>query len=260
MSVLTNWLNKIVKIKVILLLGCTMYTTVLSAQNTSSISLQQAFSLAEQNYPLIHQKGLLRQTEQLSIQNLNSNYLPQLVVNGQATYQSDVTSVNIPLPNIKFPIPTKDQYKISAEADQQLFDGGVTKAQKDIQSLNTNVQENSLAVELYNLKTRVNQLYFAILYKDELLNEIDVTLKNVQVGIDKMKPQVENGVALRSNLQELQAQYLQTQQRTIEIKATRKGLADALSVLINQPILENTQLEMPADFITSDTSIIRPEI
>src|SRR3954469_3984011 len=258
MSLLTNWLNKV--FKAIPLLGCIIIAPVLYAQAPSTISLQQAFSLAEQNYPLIHQKGLLKQTEQLSVENLNSNYLPQLVVNGQATYQSDVTSVNIPLPNVKFPIPSKDQYKITAEADQQLFDGGVTKAQKDIQSLNTNVQENSLAVELYNLKTRVNQLYFSILYQDELLNEIDITLKNVQVGIDKMKPQVENGIALRSNLQELQAQYLQTQQRVIEIKATRKGLADALSVLINQPISENVQLEMPADLITTDTSIIRPEL
>src|SRR5205085_3531215 len=209
MSVLTNWLNRIVKIKVILLLACTMNAASLFAQNPTSISLQQAFSIAEQNYPLIHQKGLLKQTEQLSIENLSSNYLPQLVVNGQATYQSDVTTVNVPLPNIKFPIPSKDQYKVTAEADQLLFDGGVTKVQKDIQSLNTSVQENSLAVELYNLKTRINQLYFSILYQDELLNETDITLQNVQVGIDKMKPQVENGVALRSNLQELQAQYLQ---------------------------------------------------
>src|SRR3954468_3169918 len=146
MSVLTNWLNKIINI--ILLMGCISYVPLLYAQASSSISLRQAFSLAEQNYPLIHQKGLLKQTEQLSIENLNSNYLPQLVVNGQATYQSDVTTVNIPLPNIKFPVPSKDQYKIITEADQQLFDGGVTKAQKDIQSLNTNVQENSLAVEL----------------------------------------------------------------------------------------------------------------
>ena len=258
MSVLTSWLNKVVK--VILLPVCIIYAPMLFAQDTSYISLQQAFSLAEQNYPLIHQKDLLQQTEQLSIQNLNSNHLPQLMVNGQATYQSDVTTVNIPLPNVKFPIPTKDQYKVTAEADQLLFDGGVTKAQKDIQSLNTNVQENSLAVELYNLKTRINQLYFTILYQDELLNETDITLKNVQVGIDKVKPQVENGVALRSNLLELQAQYLQTQQRAIEIKSTRKGLANALSVLIGQPILENTRLEMPPDYNVADTTIRRPEL
>src|SRR5689334_11282147 len=128
MSLLTNWLNKIVK--TILLMECISSALAVHAQTPSSISLQQAFTLAEQNYPLIHQKGLLKQTEQLSIQNLNSNYLPQLVVNGQATYQSDVTSVNIPLPNIKFPIPSKDQYKVTAEADQLLFDGGVNKAQK----------------------------------------------------------------------------------------------------------------------------------
>src|SRR4051794_11991754 len=258
MSVLTIWLNKMVK--AILLLMFIIYALSVEAQDSSVITLQQAFSLAEQNYPLIHQKGLLKETEQLSIQNLNTNYLPQLVVNGQATYQSDVTTVNIPLPNIKFPVPSKDQYKVITEADQQLFDGGITKAQKDIQSLNTNVQENSLAVELYNLKTRINQLYFSILYQDELLNETDITLKNVQVGIDKMKPQVENGVALRSNLQELQAQYLQTQQRTIEIKATRRGLADALAVLINQPISANTKLEAPADYNTADTGIVRPEL
>ena len=54
--------------------------------------------------------------------------------------------------------------------------------------------------------------------------------------------------------------YLQTQQRAIEIKATRKGLTDALSVFINQPISENTQLEMPADYNATDTTIMRPEL
>ena len=258
MSVLTNWLNKVVK--AILLLGCCMYASALQAQNPPVITLQQAFSLAEQNYPLIRQKGLLQQTEQLSIENLSSSFLPQLVVNGQATYQSDVTSINIPLPNVKIPVPAKDQYKITAEADQLLYDGGLNKAQKQIQTLNTAVQENSLAVELYNLKTRINQLYFSILYQDELLKQTDLTLKNIQVGIDKVKPQVENGVTLRSNLQVLQAQLLQTQQRAIEIKATRKGLTDALSTFINQPISAATQLEMPSDYNATDTAIRRPEL
>jgi outer membrane protein TolC len=85
-------------------------------------------------------------------------------------------------------------------------------------------------------------------------------LKDIQAGIDKVKPQVENGVALRSNLQVLQAQLLQAQQRAIEIKATRKGLTDALSVFLNQPLPENTQLEMPADLTTTDTAIQRPEL
>jgi len=258
MAALTKWLNKVVK--AFLLLCLIFYASGLKAQDTAVISLQQAFSLAAQNYPLIQQKGLLKQTEQLSIQNLSSNFLPQLTVNGQATYQSDVTRVNIPLPNVKIPTPAKDQYKIVAEADQLLYDGGLNKAQKEIQSLNTNVQENTLAVELYNLKVRINQLYFSILYQDELLKQTGVTVKNIEAGINKVKPQVDNGVALRSNLQELQAQLLQIRQRVIEIKATRKGLTDALAVFINQPITENTALEMPADDNAGDTAIMRPEL
>ncbi len=257
MAALTNCLNKMVK--TIVLLGL-FYTTTLQAQSGSAITLQQAFTLAEQNYPLIQQKGLLKQTEQLSIENLSSNFLPQLIVNGQATYQSDVTSVNIPLPNVKIPVPAKDQYKITAEADELLYDGGQNKAQKWLQSLNTNVRENSLSVDLYNLKSRINELYFSILYQDELLKQTDITLQNIQFGIGKIKPQVENGVALRSNLQELQAQLLQTKQRAIEIKTTRKGLTDALAIFINQPVTETTQLEIPADYSFIDTTILRPEL
>jgi len=258
MAVLTKWLNNMVKAT--LLFAGIICTAAVQAQNSSVITLQQAFSLAEQNYPLIQQKGLLQQTERLSIENLSSNFLPQLLVNGQATYQSDVTSINIPLPDIKVPTPAKDQYKITAEANQLLYDGGLNKAQKGIQSLNTSVQEKSLAVELYNLKTRINQLYFSALYQDELLKQTSITVRDIQAGIDKVKPQVENGVALRSNLQILQAQLLQTQQRAIEIKATRKGLTDALAVFINQPVLETTQLEMPADYNTVNTTILRPEL
>ncbi len=245
MAVLTSWLNSMVKAAIVL--ASLLYAAAVPAQMVATLTLQQAFSLAVQNYPLIRQQGLLQQSSRLSIENISSNLLPQLVVNGQATYQSDVTSVNIPLPGIKVPTPPKDQYRLTAEADQLLYDGGLTKAQQNIQSLHTSVEENRLAVERYHLKERINQLYFSILYQDELLKQTDLTIKDIQAGIDKVKPQVENGVALRSNLQILQAQLLQTAQRTIEIKATRKGLTDALSVFLPQPISANTQLEMPAD-------------
>ncbi len=75
-------------VKTILLLAFCVYTNASQAQTLSGITLQQTFVLAEQNYPLFQQKGLLKQTEQLSIQNLSSNFLPQLSVSGQATYIS----------------------------------------------------------------------------------------------------------------------------------------------------------------------------
>jgi outer membrane protein TolC len=194
------------------------------------------------------------------LKNLNSNFLPQLTVSGQATYQSDVTKVNIPFPGISIPSQSKDQYKAIGEVNQLLYDGGFTRGQRNIQQLNSNVEENRLAIELYNLKARINQLYFSILYQDQLLAQTDLVSKDIQAGIDKVKPQVENGVSLRSNLQLLQAQLLQTQQRAIEIKSGRKGLADALSLLINQPISENTKLQLPVEYNNIDTALNRPEL
>lgn len=257
MGKLIRWLKNPVKSTPLLLL---LFSCFIANAQEKTISLQDAFHLAEQNYPLIHQRDLLKQTENLSIQNLNSNFLPQLSFNGQASYQSDVTKINIPFPGISIPSLSKDQYKAVGEVDQLLYDGGLTRNQKNIQQLNTAVEENKLAIELYNLKTRINQLYFSILYQDELLDQTNLVLKDIQIGMDKVKPQVENGAALRSNLQLLQAQYLQTQQRAIEIKSTRKGLANALGVLINQPISENTKLQLPTDYAITDTSLHRPEL
>jgi outer membrane protein TolC len=141
-----------------------------------------------------------------------------------------------------------------------LYDGGVTRTQKNIQQLSTAVGENKLAVELYSLKARISQLYFNILYQDDLLAQTDLVLKDIQTGIDKVKPQVENGVMLRSNLLLLQAQLLQTQQRAIEIRAARKGLADALAVLIDQPVSQATQLQVPVEYPYPDTTLHRPEL
>lgn len=235
-------------------------STSLFAQEGQTLSLQQAFARAEQQYPLTAQKGLLRQTENLTLQNLQSNFLPQLSLNGQASYQSDVTKVSIPLPGLKLPEQSKDQYRVLAEVSQMLYDGGLTRNQKTIQQLTTNVEEEKVSVELHQLKARINQLFFSILLQDELLKQTTLAVKYVQIGIDKVKPLVENGVVLRSNLLLLQAQRLQMEQRVIETKASRTGLLDALGQLLNQPLSETLMLQMPAVVPVLDTVISRPEV
>jgi hypothetical protein len=57
----------------------------------------------------------------------------------------------------------------------------------------------------------------------------------------------------------LKAELLKADQRTIELKATRKGYADMLTLFINNPIDENTVLEKPHRQMLSNT-INRPEL
>jgi outer membrane protein TolC len=254
---LTNWLNKMVKKYLAALL---FLAHLCGNAQTRLLTLEETYRLSRENYPVIKQKDLIRQTEDLGLRNLNSAYLPQVNFNAQVSYQSDVTAVDVPLPGIKIPSQPKEQYKIIADVSQMLYDGGVTREQKNIQLLNSAVEDNNVEVELFALKNRINQIYFNILYQDELLKQNALLLKDIQIGIDKIKPQVDNGVVLRSNLQVLQAQYLQTEQRAIELKNTRKGLLDALSLLINQPLDENANLQLPPMQSVIDTSLNRPEL
>jgi outer membrane protein TolC len=246
--------------KTVLRLIFILLPSLVFAQEQKTISLSEAFKIAEEQYPLTKQKELLKQAESLTIQNLNTGYLPQVFLNAQDSYQSDVTKVSVPLPGIKIPEQPKNQYKAVAEVNQLLFDGGMIRSQKEVQALNTAVEQNKIAVELFNLKTRIHQIYFSILYHDELLKQASLNLKDVEAGIEKVKPQVENGVILRSNLQLLQVQQLQVEQKKIEITMSRKGLSDALALYLNLPAGSKLDLEIPEFILSPDTIVSRPEI
>src|SRR5205814_5697092 len=143
------------------------FAETVSAQTINQLSLSQAYDLAHKNYPVIKQKGLIKQTEDLTIENLRKGYWPQATVSGQATYQSDVTGIDISLPGINIQSPAKDQYKVLADVNQAIYDGGVIKQQKTAAQLNAEVEEQKVEVELYKLKDRINQIYLGILFLDE---------------------------------------------------------------------------------------------
>jgi outer membrane protein TolC len=236
--------------------------TYLVAQQTSSITLEQAYEQARQNYPAIKQKGLVKQTASLNIDNLSKANLPQLQLNGQASYQSDVTRINIPIPGMTVPALAKDQYKFTADLSQTIFDGGTVKAQKDWQTLNAFVEDGKVEVELYQLKERINQLFLGVLYLDEQLKQVELIRDDLQNGIKTVNAQVSNGVAFRSNLNLLKAELLRVDQRSIELTASRIGMINALGLFMNRSLPETVVFEKPADPVTvfSGNEVQRPEL
>ncbi|OQP63340.1 transporter [Niastella vici] len=231
------------------------------AQENSRLTLPQAYDLARQNYPLIRQKDLVRQTADLTIENLRKGFLPQLNISGQATYQSDVTSVPVSIPGLKIDAPGKDQYKIQAELSQLVYDGGNTSAQKNVQNANALVEDQKAEVELYKVKDRINQLFLGILLVDAQLDQVVVVKKDIQSGIQKVAAQVKNGTAFRSSQLTLEAELLKNDQRVIELNANRKGLVDVLSLFINRSLPADVQLEKPTLVMTfAKETMARPEL
>jgi outer membrane protein TolC len=225
-----------------------------------SLSLQKAWDLAQQNYPLIKQQELIKQTTSYTIENLSKGFLPQFSLSGQASYQSAVTEVDIPISGFTINPHDKDQYKVLADINQLIYDGGVIKQQKNIQQLNNDVEEKKIDVELYKVKDRISQLFLGILFLDEQLRQADLIKADLNNGIKRVEAQVNNGIAFKSNLNLLQAELLKADQRTIELKSSRKGLVDVLSLFINQQLREDLQLEKPFVAETISNDIRRPEL
>ena len=123
-----------------------------SLLQAQTLTLQQVCDSARVHYPLTRQKNLVAQTALLSIDNLRKGYLPQININGQASYQSDVTRINVSFPGVTVEPMSKDQYKLSADISQVLYDGGMIKKQQELQQLNAAVEDQKLEVELYKLK------------------------------------------------------------------------------------------------------------
>ncbi len=233
----------------------------LLAQELPTLALEQAYQLAQKNYPVIRQKDLVQQTAAINIDNLQKGFLPQVTLSGQATYQSDVTKVPVSIPGFTIESASKDQYKVLADVNQLIYDGGIIKEQKSYQQLNAAVEDQKVEVELYKIKERINQLFLGVLYLDEQAKQVALVKEDIQTGIKSVEAQVQNGVAFRSNLNMLKAELLKTDQRLTEIIATKKGLLDALALFIGQPLHDKVQLEKPvSDLPDTGNEIVRPEL
>ncbi|MFN8251682.1 MAG: TolC family protein [Ferruginibacter sp.] len=226
----------------------------------SLLTLQHAVEKALQHYPLVKQKDLLKQTAGLTVENLNRNFLPQVSFNGLATYQSEVTSISIPVPGISITPPSKDQYKLLADVNQLLYDGGMTREQKNFQQLNEAAEQQKVEVELYKVKERINQLFLGVLYLDEQLKQVELVKADLNTGLKKTTAMVNNGVAFRSNISLLKAEILKADQRTIELKAARKGMLDVMALFTGEEYNENTVPEKPIPANTAAATIQRPEL
>jgi outer membrane protein TolC len=249
MTVLTRWL--------ILTLLLPFASKLVFAQ---PLSLEETIRLARENYPAIRQKDLIRQTSELTLANLSKNYLPQISISAQASYQSDVTRVDVPIPGIKIDAPERDQYRAIADVSQLIFDGGVTRQQKTVQQLNSKAEDQAVEVELFRLQDRINQIFLGVLYTDEQITQVDLVKHDLQTGMQRVEAQFKNGTSLRSNVSVLHAELIKAEQRRIELLAIRNTLLQTLALFINRPLDSTTRFEMPRIEGSTDTTIRRPEL
>jgi len=204
-----------------------------AAQTLDSISLSYCLSQTVANYPLIKQQDIYPMIAKLKINNLDKNYLPQMSINGLASYQSDVTKISINIPGIKIPEVNKDIYKLSLDVNQTVYDGGMTKAQKNIENAGLQIDKQNVSVSLYNLKESVIQLYFNILLLQENEKQLYVVTDDLGGKLKTIESGVRNGVQLKTNADLIRIEILKTKQQLDDIANSKEASISMLGLFMN---------------------------
>lgn len=225
----------------------------------STLTLDECYRQAETHSPQAGQTRLIQEATELQLKLLNRNFMPQSRLNGQATWQSDVTSVPIKLPNFEITPPPKDQYKLTLDVTQSIWDGGAVQKQKAVAVANQLADQQKVTVDLYQLREQVSGLYFGALFAERQLKNFDILDKELRVKLAKTKASVQNGIAIRSNILALEARILEVEQMVLETQKRRTGSLEALSLLTGANIDANTSLQLPT-IVTNSLEMNRPEL
>ncbi len=233
----------------------------LFAQTPKTLTLKYCQDKARENYPLNKQFELLESATKLKLHNLTSNWFPQLKINAQSTYQSDVTTLPLQFPGITIPEVDQEVYKVALDVSNTLYDGGLTHRQKLMEKASLSIDKQNIEVELYKFRERINQVYFnsILLHENEKL--INIMKNEVESRLKIVESSVRNGVSLQSKANLLQAELIKIEQQLLEILLSKQATIDMLSEYIGHIIPYETILTVPIFSIgPNEHSFLRPEL
>ena len=198
-------------------------------------SLEECQQAAERNYPQIQQYGLIEKTTELTVANIQKGWLPQVSASAQATYQSDVMAWPDEMKGmlgqmgLNFEGLKKDQYRVGIDVQQTVFDGGAIRSQKEIARLQGNVQTAQNEVNLYNVRKRVNEMYFGVLLINEQMKLNGDLQELLAANEKKLVSMLKGGTAAESDYQNVKAERLKVVQQATGLEAQRSALQRMLS-------------------------------
>lgn len=225
-------------------------------------TLRECQMAAEQNYPLIRQYDLIGKTTGLTVENIGKGWLPQVSALVQASYQSDVAAwpeqmqtmlqqMGVELDGLK-----KDQYRIGIDVQQTVYDGGALNSQKEITRRQGALQEAQTEVTLYQVRRRVNEMYFALLLTDEQIRLNSDLLELLSANEKKLEAMFRRGTAAESDYNAVKAERLNVAQQATNLQSQRRTLTMMLSTFCGIEVKNATK---PAADM-GNASSARPEL
>lgn len=235
-----------------------MMATAIQAQ-----TLEECQLAAERNYPMIKQYNLISQTTQLTVKNIMKGWLPQVAIAAQATYQSDVTSWPESMKGtfqqlgINMKGLSKDQYKIGIDLQQTIYDGGTISSLRSIARQEEKVQKAQVETNLYQVRKRVNEMYFSLLLLNEQIKLNDDVKALLLSSEKKLASMLKGGTIATSDFENIRAERLSVEQQNESLKSQQQMLQHLLSTFCG---IKVSNIQKPAPFKTTISTNKQPEM
>ncbi len=231
------------------------------AQNQDTLDLFQCRQSAVEGHPSFARKDLYARSSEVRIKNLKTNWYPSLDLNGSYTWQNEV--VELPfgdaIPGITIPEVPHDNYKLTVDVRQTVYDGGITKASREMEESGLLVNQGQVDVNLHQLKENVDRVYFSILLLQQQEKTIRLKLEVLKQRMSSLESGVRNELFLASDLDVLKAEILKVEQQAWEIGISESAAFKVLGKLICRDIPDGTVLRLPDTGLIREGEALRPE-
>jgi Outer membrane protein len=231
------------------------------------LTLKECYDQAMASNALAGEKKGYSDISRLKDENLVMGWLPTLDANGSLIYNSSVVDLSgvlgsLPIPGIANaikPLPN-EQYKITLDINQVIYDGGAIKGARALEKADLSVNEKQTETDLYKLRGQINGYYFNLLLlarQKELLNNY---LEIIKKRIASMQSAVNNGVIIKSDVDVLTSEKINIEQQLAENEIRKSSFIKILSDLTGNKIEASTELILPSISGELSNELSRPEL
>ena len=231
------------------------------------LTLKECYDMAMTAAPIAAEREAYSKISAVKDKNLSKGWLPTLDASGSFIYNSSVVDMTdvlgvIPIPGIADlikPLP-HEQYKLTVDINQIIYDGGAIKGARALEKADLNINEKQTETDLYKLRAQINGYYFNLL----LLDRQKELLKSYHGLIIKrmatMNSALASGVILKSDLDVLSSEKIKLEQQISENEIRKASLLKILSSITGTEIDASAEFVLPSPGEELSGELLRPEL
>ncbi len=213
----------------------------------AQLTLEVCYEQAEANYPLIKQYGLVEQSREFNLSNASKGYLPQIGLSAGAYAFTDILDMPAHLEQM---VGGMDNHLLSASVtvNQSIYDGGTISARRGLAKAEAEVEKGQVEVSMYDVRQRIDQLYFGVLSIEEQLKQTLLLEDDLKLSLQTVEGLMRGGLANQSDVDAVRVEQIKANQRVGSLRTLKRTYLLMLGTFINQKLDEDTTLVKPIAF------------